>query len=270
MKKLTFLISFLMTLCPALESQTAPAVLHDSESARARVDALGQQLHFGKDEAGHLRYLRVRDSLTQQIHDEIDAFVVHSVDPSRSAPEVAADVRAVLGRHTYKSEYGDDVFASIDTQGGRHTLVLGYMLSRGGAAVNSSGVSIRAYRLGPFGRYQLADSTGSDLDGYGLFVLSLPSPLAGERWFLAWGPLSGYNGKRDRLRVYAFNGEKFRTVWSPDDFLDATVVATSRGFSVKHLDLGRYSARTPPYGVLDEFIPLGDQVRLVSTQAQAN
>ena len=116
----------------------------------------------------------------------------------------------------------------------------------------------------------MADSTGSDLDGYGLFVRSLPSPLAGEEWFLAWGPLSGYNGTRDRLRVYAFDGEKFRTVWSPDDFLDASVVVTSLGFSVKHLDIAHYSANRPPYGVVDEFVPVGDGVRLVSTEAQAN
>ncbi len=270
MKKITIPIFLFAIACPVLESQTAPATLYDRESERARVDALAEQLRFGKDQAGYLHYLRVRDDITQQIRDEIDTFVAHSVDPGRPATDVAADVRIVLGSHTFQSEYGDDVFASINMQRGRPTLILGYMLARGGAAVNDSAISIRAYCLGAAGRYELADATGSDLDGYGLFVRSLPSPLAGEEWFLAWGPLSGYNGTRDRLRVYAFDGERFRTVWSPDDFLDASVVATLSGFSVKHLDVARYSASRPPYGVVDEFVPVGDGVRLVSTQAQPN
>ena len=68
-----------------------------------------------------------------------------------------------------------------------------------------------------------------------MFKAELRSPVPGEFWLLAWGQAQTFNGKKVRCRVYAFDGEAFRTMWSPEDVFDATIEVTDPGFTVEHV-----------------------------------
>jgi len=87
-------------------------------------------------------------------------------------------------------------------------------------------------------------------------------------WILAWGPLAGFNGNRVRMRLYAFDGATFRTVWAPSDFYDARVIVNGAGFSVERLDEERYyHVLKPPYHLRVDYILLPDGPKAVSTQS---
>lgn len=54
------------------------------------------------------------------------------------------------------------------------------------------------------------------MDGYRISeVKELPSPVQGEIWLLFSGRLYGANGPNCRMRIFAYDGKRFRTVWAP-------------------------------------------------------
>jgi hypothetical protein len=85
------------------------------------------------------------------------------------------------------------------------------------------------------GHLVLSDATGSDLDGYGqMSVIELRSPAPRETWFLLTGKLTGANGPNTRMRIYAYDGQRFRTVWMPENaWGDFAIVLRDDGFTVK-------------------------------------
>jgi hypothetical protein len=76
--------------------------------------------------------------------------------------------------------------------------------------------------------------TGDDFNGYNMLKKELRSPLLGEIWLMAWGQGHTANGQIVRFRMYAFDGDAFRTLWSPEDMLDAEVRFTDSGFTIDH------------------------------------
>jgi hypothetical protein len=147
---------------------------------------------------------------------------------------VAEDLRAILARHEVGADDGDLPSSFGLDRAGEHFLLIAYAL---GAGIHGLGsVTIRAYRA-VNGRFELADSTGSDMDGCELFIRELHSPVPNETWLLAWGAVTGSNGPGIFLvRVYAFDGAKFRTVWKPESALGVTATVTADGFSIRHVD----------------------------------
>jgi len=94
-----------------------------------------------------------------------------------------------------------------------------------------------------------AASTGdADFEGFETFKNDLPSPLAHESWFLAWGPNQSANGYVVRVRVYAFDGMTFRTVWQRDGLLNAKLRKTTSGFIIDHVP------RESSHEVHDEYV----------------
>ncbi|MFZ0393343.1 MAG: hypothetical protein WCF17_01735 [Terracidiphilus sp.] len=80
-----------------------------------------------------------------------------------------------------------------------------------------------------------SDSTGGDMDGYGrIDVKELPSPVQGEIWLLFSGYMTGANGPNCRMRVFAYDGKKFRTVWAPANIWGSFKTQVTRdGFVVR-------------------------------------
>jgi hypothetical protein len=97
----------------------------------------------------------------------------------------------------------------------------------------ATSVTIRAYN-GTTRRFQLADSTGGDMEGYGdISVRELHSPVPDEKWLLVWGQMTGANGPNVRMRVYAYDGETFRTMWMPENSWGSfSINVTDHGFTV--------------------------------------
>jgi hypothetical protein len=90
--------------------------------------------------------------------------------------------------------------------------------------------------------------TGDDFARYNMFKAEIPSPIAGELWLLAWGQGHTSNGAVIRFRVYSFDGDTFKTVWSPEDFFGAEVTLTDRGFLIDHIP------RQANYPTKDEYM----------------
>ena len=196
-----------------------------------------------------------RDHNTRSVQQELDRYVStgFAAETARSE-DIQAALTELLSNQPEDPEHSGKPYARVaDLRFGK-SLVTAYMLARGGEAVNDSSVTIRGYKIVE-GKYQLTATTGSDLDGYGLFTHELESPVSGESWLFVWGPQFGFNGTKMRMRVFAFDGATFRTIWAPDDMYSATVHFTSSGFTIDHLDMQRlHEIRNPPYRLRDEYI----------------
>jgi len=234
-----------------------------SATAR-RIADLSTQLRVA-DAVDHERYRLVRDPVTFEIHSEVDGYIARALDPVRvDSVTVERDLGELLGSLPREPEGTGAPFGRLSHLRHGRSLVVGYAVVRGGG--NDSSVTIRGYRL-KNDRFELAASTGGDFDGYGLFVRELRSPVPQETWILAWGPRFTFNGNKVRMRVYAYDGDEFRTVWSPQDALNVTITVNDNGFTVDRLDEQRYYVtRRPPYYLRDEYAltPSGP-IQLVSS-----
>jgi len=233
---------------------------------RRQISEVSQRLRFS-DANGAEQYKNVKQQLTAQIQTIVDQYLTQGVDANKSDDkDIEKSLKELMGdeHDADDPEHYAPPFAQIGNVRGDRFLVVGYKLMRGGGAVNDSATSIRGYRV-QNGHFEFIAATGQDFDGYGFFLKPLPSP-PNESWFLSWGALSGFNGNRTRVRVYAFDGTSFRTVWDPADLYNVTVKLTKEGFALIHLDEDRYKRMLPPYFVQDDYIVVPDGVRLLSSQ----
>jgi len=130
--------------------------------------------------------------------------------------------------------------AFISETANQPILVIAYEIDKGFMGTGGTSVTLRAYGASS-GKFTLADSTGDNLDGYANISVkelrstaqSLPKG-AGDVWLLAWGYMTGANGPNVRMRLFAFDGDKFRTVWMPENSWGYFEIAiTSNGFVVE-------------------------------------
>jgi hypothetical protein len=106
-------------------------------------------------------------------------------------------------------------------------------IQNGTVGSESSYAALTAFKVdGP--KLILSDSTGGDMDGYGrMEVMELNSPVQGEIWLLVSGYMTGANGPNCRMRVFAYDGKKFRTAWSRANVWGTfTTHVTRNGFEV--------------------------------------
>jgi hypothetical protein len=193
------------------------------DAANCRVDCpeeVGQRL--GKE------MVTAMDVVLSQIHAEVEGFVLRTADtrqPDLNKGSVAEGLEQILP----KSGLPRAVF--VLKSANRRSLVVVYALYKG--HVNDSSVAIRAYNETTNG-LRLADVAGDDMNGYGgLSVAELHSPV-GKLSLLLSGVLMGANGHNNRMRIYAYDGERFRHLWMPENVwgtFDITV--TNNGFAVE-------------------------------------
>jgi hypothetical protein len=66
------------------------------------------------------------------------------------------------------------------------------------------------------------------------------SPFASEFWFIAWAEIPPLSPPKMTVRLFAFDGENFRTVWTTDDFTApdftlAVPITQDSGFSMSRM-----------------------------------
>ena len=83
-----------------------------------------------------------------------------------------------------------------------------------------------------------ADSENPTLSS--LRATALPAPTPDEFWFAAWAQVIEQSPPTAAMRVYAFDGKVFRTIWAAKDFLTESdlgkaVELTTGGFVLTKL-----------------------------------
>jgi len=201
------------------------------------------------DSPGEQRPGAATTRITREIHGVVDDFVRNALSPDAREP-VEARIRRLLSDHQPNPEFGDLALAREANVAGGKALLLAYTVVR--PPHFDVGI-IRGYGLRN-GRFELVAATGDDFEDYNMFKAMLPSPRAGEVWLLVWGSAHTFNGRKDRFRVYAFDGASFQTIWAPEDMFETKVTLTSTGFSIAH------HLHQPPYELRDEYALTADGV----------
>jgi hypothetical protein len=229
----------------AQQSQTDQTA---DREARGRIAAIYQQMRYAEgNKVDEDRYLRELPASTERVRIEIDTFIRQFVRPSESTQSIQLRLRNLLNIRPPNLEYADlPTVHMLDLPIGR-ILVLAYTIVR---PPHFNSGNIRAYRA-TLNNFEFIAATGpefgDDPSGFGLFTRPVPSPVPGEFWLLAWG--ENHTGKISLFRLYAFNGQQFRTVWSPETMPYAKITFTASGFSIRHL----VRDTTPGYSVDDDY-----------------
>jgi len=182
-----------------------------------------------------------------------------AINPSDGSDSAQRRLRTLLAHRKPNPDYSSLPFARVADLAAGRSLLVAYTIVR---RPHHDSATIRGFRVDPTDHFGLAatagEEFGDDFTGYGLFTRELPSFAAGELWLLAWGTAHTFNGTKMHFRLYAFDGQRFRSLWSPDDMFDAQVEFTRRGLSIEHL-VGESWRR---YTVHDEYelTPNGPQL----------
>jgi hypothetical protein len=189
---------------------------------------------------------KIRELLAQQIMESLS---LHGQDVG-----ILRDKLRALDPHRKENkEYTNSPYAMSTKILEAPTVITAYLLSRGGDGAPEYKSIIQAYRKGPTG-WALVAETGDELDRHTLIIVELPARQASEACFVAHGFLSGFNGRKSRIRGYCFDGEKFTTIWSPPDRLSLELTVDGTTINMKSLDEYRYyELRQPPYTRVEQF-----------------
>jgi hypothetical protein len=172
------------------------------------------------------------DEVASQMQREIDNYVVRTVNPKHAdldCKSVVQDLKQILG----EVAVGAPSAFVMDSPHGR-SLIVAYTLGKGFAmGPGATSVVLRSYRATDRG-LNVGDTTGEDMNGYAnVSVKTLPSPTPGLVWFLLWGQMTGANGPNIRMRGYAYDGNRFKTVWMPaNEWGNFTIRVDANGFTI--------------------------------------
>jgi hypothetical protein len=191
----------------------------------SRIKALSDQLRPPTDAGGQKHYMAIKDAVSKDLLNEIDAYIGDSFPANSNAAQIKVGLDAVLG---YKN--GDverNVAFLTELPAGRFLIAGIELLGAGTTNLEGYGDSIcfRAYSESD-GKFIYVASTGelsnSALYGLNAETLKVP-PIAGEFWFLAWADVPPLVPPKIAAQLYAFDGKSFRTVWEPDVFISSSV-----------------------------------------------
>jgi len=262
-KNIRMLISTTLGIC-LTSTGWSQAVRGTSEEVKQQIRSLTLRLRDpDSNPQAEQKYRSIRDRLTKQIQDATDDFVA-SFNPAQvKAQEIGAGLDTTLAdHHNWGSSDVGPFFARLGDRADGQSVLTAYLIMR---KDHDSSAIIRGYRS-INGKFQMVASVDNDFDRHGLFTSQLPSPIPGETWIIAWGRNLTFNGTLVRLRAYAFDGKALRTVWSPEDKLDAEVRLTANGFTLEYSDPERYRSPTPPHTLRDEYVLfIGGPVRVSSS-----
>lgn len=189
----------------------------------ARIRALEKQLRWQTD-SGQKRYEAEKTELTQSVLSEIDQYISETFVPgSATAEQVQSGLNKLLG-YEKGLTVQNVVFLANLPKG--NFLIVGIELWRGGSAINEDYICFRAY-ADSGGKFVYVTSTRDLSDSRYLVDLHADElkslPIAGEFWFIAWADIPPQSPYTMVIRLYAFDGTKFRTLWAPRNAIVAGI-----------------------------------------------
>ena len=225
-----------------------------AEQARARLSSeirRAQQSLAKELPVSPSSYQKDRDTADQ----EIERMIVDYMEKGEAgAPDDAGTLRADLNNLLeYGNPYGSDEgfntapFVEAAEISGHHFEIMQYTLMGAGRGAPDTQTAIAAY-LSEDGHLRLQSAFTPDFDGYAVTTKPIQSPIPGQLYYLVYGPKYGFNGTLVRIRVFAFDGLRWRVLWAPGDTLNAEVEAIGDKILVTHLDTHQYyELRKPPF-----------------------
>ena len=160
------------------------------------------------------------NAVTAKIHAEVDRFVRATAETTNRgfpANRVADGLQRILpvGESTA-------VFQGRSTSAQDYLIAM-YVIHKGAVMGNgATSVVLRAYNRTARAGVVLTDVIGDDMDGYGQvtvrevrpYVPAATAPIQ-ETFLLLSGYMTGANGPNNRMRLYAYDGRRFRPIWMP-------------------------------------------------------
>jgi hypothetical protein len=175
-----------------------------------------------------------RNRLTKNVRTEVSTFIESSIPASSNQEDIQTLLRVVMASMKPDMEYGELPKARTATLRNGRSLVASFTVVRPPHFDSSSIIGFREDR----GSFRAVATAGQeDFDGYTMFTLDVPSPVDGELWIVVGGRAHTFNGlSKYRFRLYSFNGDVFRTIWSRDDVFNARLQVLPSGFALTHTD----------------------------------
>jgi len=199
------------------------------EACRKDCAQAGPEIREGSAKDGAKR-VKAMNAVASQIESEMDAYIARAVRPSDVHPGLLEKrLCKILGN---AADDAPPVFVTGGREG--QSLIVAYTLWKGGmTGVGGTSVTVRAYAARQ-GAFLFVAATGEDLDGYaGVAVIKLHSPVPNESWLLVSGHMTGADGPNIRMRLYAYDGARFRTAWAPENAWGTfTIRVTDHGFTI--------------------------------------
>jgi hypothetical protein len=231
------------------DRQRRATALDAVNSANAGLRGLTTAVAGNIDE---MQYRQRRDNLMGSIHRAVDRLIEGLAD-HRTTTQLEADLLVPLREHVPEPEYGEPPSARAINISSGSSLFVTFNI---GGPRNDNIPSVRAYTKGPDARYALIATTGDEFERFTVRSRLLRSPLSSEGWLLVWGRAQTFNGTLIRFRVYSFDGEALKTIWAPEDMVNADITIRDDGFRIKHL----LRDRVPWETVRDEYLLTPDGV----------
>jgi hypothetical protein len=169
------------------------------------------------------------DRVIAEIQMSLDDYIVRTVrttDSNLNSASVSEELGLIL-----QDEAVQPPAAFVLRSPKGNSLLVFYGLNRGMSPTSTT--VLRAY-VADAESLRLSDSIGTDMNDYvNLEVKELHSPKSDEIWLLVSGQMIGANGPNIRMRVFAYDGRKFRAVWMPaNQWGEFTTRVTQDGFTV--------------------------------------
>lgn len=206
----------------AVESTSAEDAFN--EACRQNCDKASPQIRQEARSAEPHRVAQIKQQVLR-IEAVVDNYISSTVNPDEiETRRLASALKRILG-HTCLD--GPFVFSTADNQ-----IIVAYALSTQREGPTGTAVTIRAYK-NVSGRLEFIASAGSEMNGNTrLSVQELHSPRDNERWLIVSGYMTGANGPNNSMRVYAYDGAQWRTVWSRNVWGTFVVSVTEDGFLI--------------------------------------
>jgi hypothetical protein len=193
----------------------------NNTDVKSKIDQLRSRLRWSDENSQH-EYKTNRAQVTNEIWTLIDSFIAQTYSGSVNPEQLKAALDSMLGHKAGGLE--NTVVLPVDIPAGKF-VIAGLEVTRGGRAIAEDAVSFRAYREMD-GRWTLVSHVELEPEYdflADLHALALPQGFPGTFGLIAWAmepPLAPY---KVITRVYAFDGQKFTTVWAPRSFITGDV-----------------------------------------------
>ena len=205
-----------------------------NSDVKSKIDQLKSRLRWS-DENSQNKYRANRVQVTNEIWTLIDSFVAQTYSGNINPEQLRTTLDSMLGNKS--DDLDSTVVLPVDIPAGKF-VIAGLEVTRGGHAISEDAISFRAYgkvasRWTLVSHVELEPEDDFLVD---LNALALPQGFPGTFGLIAWAmepPITPY---KTIARVYAFDGERFTTVWAPQSFVTGNVSSfvtlTSTGFDL--------------------------------------